>query len=126
MSPPSLPSSPLRDYLRFAAWLLVPWLLWMFSVLVLHPRLEMVQQHHGAAFPRLEAIAMLSRFLVQYFWWLVLLPAALLLLAEWRWPAWPRYRWPVLSCLAWLTFTAVALQLASIATVALLLALPRT
>ena len=124
-TPPPLPdtNSAFRTYLGAIALLIPTIFFWLFAVTFLVPKLEQIWQLAGLSGSKAQWLMDLSHGLKQHFHLVVAALAVILLLLEFRWAAWPRYRRTVVACMTLIFHTAVLLGITTIA-VAVCLAAP--
>src|SRR5690242_3666303 len=93
-TPPPLPApnSAFRTYLRAVAVLLPTIFCWLFAMLFLVPKLEQIWQLAGLTDSKVQWLMDASDGLKQHLNFIVGGVVLVLLLLEFRWPAWPRYR----------------------------------
>lgn len=123
--PPPLPdpNSALRTYLRAVALLIPTIFFWLFAMTFLVPKLEQIWQLAGLSGSKAQWLMDVSYGLKGHFHFLVAGVVVALLLLEFRWAAWPRYRRTVVACVTLFFHTAVLLGITTIA-VAVCLAAP--
>lgn len=120
-TPPPLPdrNSALRTYLRAGATLIPTVCFWLFARTVLVPKLEKLWQDAGLTGSRAQWLISISDAFQQNFYFIFLGITLPLLLAEFQWPQWPRYRRGAVAGLVVFFHTAVLFGITAIATAAL-------
>jgi type II secretory pathway component PulF len=123
-TPPPLPdpNSAFRTYLRAIALLIPTVVVWLFANTFLLPKLEYIWQLAGLTGSKAEWLMDASYAFKQHFRTIALGVVVVLLLLEFRWRAWPRYRRTVVACATLFFHTAVLVGIATVATAALLAA----
>jgi hypothetical protein len=123
-APPPLPdpNSAFRTYLRAGATLIPTVLIWLFAGTVLVPKLEQLWRDTGLTGSRAQWLMDVSDVFHNNFYFIVTGLLAVLLLVEFRWAAWPRYRRGAVTAVVVLFHTAVLVGITTIATAALLAA----
>lgn len=109
MSSPPLRNSAVvwKDYALALLWMVPPTLAWLFSIVILMPRLERVWEHVGQHSAGISTLIDLSRAFVDYgqFIFVVVMGLALFLekFASW----WPIYRRSILAAFVFIYMTLV-------------------
>ena len=96
--------------------LLVPTtLVWLFAMTFLVPKLEQIWQLAGLTNSKPQWLVDSLYGLKQYFHFFVAGVVSVILLLEFRWAAWPRYRRTVIACATLFLHTAVLIGVTAIA-----------
>lgn len=116
-TPPPLPdpNSAWRTYLRAVALLIPTIFFWLFALTFLVPKLEQMWQVAGLNASKVQWLMDLCDGLKQNFTFVVAGVVGVLLLLEFRWAAWPRYRRTVVACVTLFFHTAVLAGITAIA-----------
>jgi hypothetical protein len=124
--PPPLPdpNSAFRTYLRAVALLIPTIFFWTFASLFLVPKVEQIWDDAGLTGSKVQWLFDASDALKQSFYFIVAAAVLILLLLEFRWPAWPQYRRTVVACFTLFCHTAVLVGVTTIA-VTVCVAAPR-
>ena len=121
--PPSPdPNSAFRTYLRAVALLIPTVFIWLFAITFLAPKLEQLWRDTGLTGSKAQWLMDASDAFKSNFYFVVAGVVVVLLLLEFRWAAWPRYRRVVVACATLFFHTAVLVAITTIATAALLAA----
>lgn len=123
--PPPLPdrNSALRTYLRGFALLVPTWCVWIYAHTVLLPKLEHIWEITGLTHSKAQWLIEGSRALMQHTHFVFAGVVLLLVLLEFRWDGWPRYRRAAIASATLFFHTAVLLGVTALCT-AVLLAVP--
>ena len=113
----------MRIYLRSALWLTPAFFIWLFANAFLLPKLKQGWALAGLQGSKAQMLMDVSSALQGQFEFAFFGLVAVLVLLEFFWTRWPRYRRVVVSGIALLIHTAVLVGITAIATAALL-ALP--
>jgi type II secretory pathway component PulF len=105
-------------YLRAAAFLTPTTLAWFFAFTFLLPKVQQIWKDAGLTASTVQWIIDASSSLMHSAPYLFATVAVLLLLVEFLWPAWPRYRAAVVACVTLIFHTAVLSGITSIAVAA--------
>lgn len=116
-SPPPLQDSnaAFRTYLRAVALLIPTTLVWLFATLFLVPKVEQIWHLAGLTGSKVQWLMDASTILKESFNFVVAGAVLIVLLLEFRWPAWPRYRRAVVGCFTLFCHTAVLVGITTIA-----------
>jgi len=122
--PPTFPHRPrgLGVYVRTGVWLLPALVVWFFAHTILLPKLEQLWQDTGLTGSKAQWLMDISHGFHDHFYYVFAGASVLLVILEFRWRAWPRYRRAVMAVATFLVNLAVLVFLTTIATAALLAA----
>jgi len=122
--PPPLPNRlrGLGVYLRTGVWLLPALVVWFFAHLILLPKLGQLWQDTGLTGSKAQWLMDISHGFHDHFYYVFAGASVLLVIFEFRWRAWPRYRSAVMAVATFLVNLAVLVFLTTIATASLLAA----
>ena len=114
--------SRLKTYLIAAIFVLPSLLAAQFTNLFLLPKLSLIQKDAGLSDAQLYGFLNWPRLLANHGTLVIFALVLMLLLLEWRWRAWARYRKALLGCLVWLINAIVLLDLTLIIIATVLMA----
>ena len=97
-------------------WMVPPTLAWLFSIVILMPRLERVWEHVGQHSARITTLIDLSRAFVDYGRIILVAAIGLALLLEQFAPWWPIYRRSIMAAFVFIYATLMFLLVLSLAT----------
>jgi len=123
-TPPPLPeaNSGLHTYLRTGVFLIPTLLAWAFTTLFLLPKVRQLWNDAGLMTSRVQWLMETAEFLIVPLAFIFVGGFVILLILEFWWPAWPRYRRVVFACIALFIHTVVLAGILAISTAALVAA----
>lgn len=123
-TPPPLPDpdGAFRTYVRAVALLIPTIFVWLFATTFLVPKLEQLWKDAGLTGSKAQWFMNATYALKQNFTFVLAGVVVVLLLLEFRWAAWPRYRRVVVASASLFFHTVVLVGITMIATAALLAA----